>query len=433
MSSWQPSLIPTSTLLTSINPTHTLGLMATYTSAAAKLSTETGRNQLITLSRQFRGAQASLAVISGEQLTATATDDQVKAHATQLIFNNTLNLKSLEWEENLYDTNLNDGGNIFYMVIFAIVFVYTTAMIIKSRFHWYNITYFCGYGLEFAGFLGRVLSLDDNRNKDYFLLQYVTLTISPAFIMAGIYFLFAQLVVIHGRQFSVLKPMWYSYFFITTDVLSLIVQAIGGGMASLALSNNEDATPGTNTMTAGIVFQVAAMSVFVLFWIEFLNRLYFRHEPNDSVYSKRSFGNFFKLLFNTPGAQRYKWETLEENYNPRYAHIRKRKLIGYMPLAISVSVIVIYIRCVYRVVELIQGFDGYLIVHEVFLMVLDAAMIAIAGLIAIPFHPVIVFGKDNVIKAAHIKRNHDEKTDSQSLQSTQSNQSTPSNQSISKQ
>ena len=85
-------------------------------------------------------------------------------------------------------------------------------MCIKSKYWWYNVTFVCGYGLEFVGFLGRVLSFNDTSNMSHYIMQSVALTIAPAFIMAGVYFLFGQLVVIHGRQYSVLKPMWYSYF-----------------------------------------------------------------------------------------------------------------------------------------------------------------------------------------------------------------------------
>lgn len=79
-----------------------------------------------------------------------------------------------------------------------------------------------------------------------------------------------------------------------------------------------------------------------------------------------------------------------------------------MPFAMTAAVVVVYIRCVYRVVELAEGYGGYLYSHEPYLMVLDACMIAIAGIIFVPFHPYWVFGKENVVKLATIKKNQDE-------------------------
>lgn len=409
---WSPSSMPTHTVLSSINPTHTSGLQHTLSSVISRASTETDPVNLMSLSQMGRGAQASLTIIGAEQVLATATADAVKARATQAIFEATVNLNELSDEENLYNTNLKMAPNVVYLVIFAIVFFFTTGMLVTSRYHWYNITFFAGYGLEFAGFLGRSLAIHKTNDINLFLLQYITLTIAPAFIMGGIYFIFAQVVVIHGREFSVLKPMWYSYFFIATDVVSLLIQAGGGGAASIASKNHTDPAPGTNTMIAGISFQVVAMTIFLGFWFEFLNRIYFKHaktiaQTTSNPLAKRSFGNYLKFLFNTKKARAYRREHLDAYYNPKFADIRSRSYFDWFPLAVTVAVIAIYIRCVYRVAELSEGFDGYLVTTEVFLMVLDALMIAICGLIFIPFHPVLVFGSKNVIKLETIKKNHD--------------------------
>ncbi|CUM68019.1 uncharacterized protein PRCAT00005734001 [Priceomyces carsonii] len=408
---WSPSTLATSTTLRSIETTYASGLALTLSSALKNAETKTGY-ELISLSQIIRGAQASLTIILAEKVLATATESSVKSAATQAIFDASVNLHSLAWDENLYGIRLNRPGNIIYFTVFTFVFFYIVFMLIKSRFHWYNITFFCGFALEFLGFLGRILAFTDDTNMNYFLLQFVSLTIAPAFIMAGIYFLFAQLVIIHGRQYSVLKPMWYSYMFIVSDVVSLFIQAAGGGAASAATSENRDASGGTNTMIAGIAFQVFSMSVFLLFWFEFINRIYFKNsnfEESGSKLSKRSLSSFFKLVLNLKSVRVYREEYLEKFYNDKYRHIRHRVLFNWYPLVITLAVIFVYIRSVYRVVELAQGFSGYLIEHEVFLMVLDALMIALAGLVFIPFHPVWVIGADNVIKVKHIKKNLDEK------------------------
>lgn len=407
-----PSSTPTS--FKSIDPTHTSDLSVLLSEAVVSIATATFAGDLVLLSEVIRGCQASLTVISAQQVLATATDDGVKAAATEAVFHAIYNLKELANEENLYGYHLNRGGNIFFFILFTSILIFTAGMISVSRYHWYNITFVCGFVLQFLGFLGRILAFTDNTNINYYLLQYVCLTISPAFIMGGIYFLFAQNVIVHGRSYSVMKPMWYSYFFVFCDVFSLIIQGIGGGMASVASNNKQDTRPGTWTMFGGIVFQVVAMSVFVIFWFEFITRIHFKDSKKittESKYKKRSIKNWFLLLLNVKSVHSYKQNELEQFYNPKYASIRARSLVSYYPLGISVAVLVIYIRCIYRVVELKQGFSGYLVTHEVFLMTLDALMIAISGLIFIPFHPVFVFGKENILKLATIKQNKDETSD----------------------
>lgn len=409
---WTPSDgYPTSTTLKTIATDHVPDLTHLLANAVSSIMTQTYKIDLISLSRAARGAQASLSAISAEQVMATATDDLVLSLATEALFHATWNLKELKDEMNNYHYNLNRGGNIFFFIVFCFIFGYITVMLVWSRYHWYNITYFCAFALQVLGFLGRILSFDDTANINYYLLQFVSLTLSPAFLMAGVYFLFAQAVILYGRSYSVLKPMWYSYFFITTDFLSLVVQGGGGGAASIATKEQRDPSPGTWTMFGGVLFQVIAMSIFLIFWFEFLNRLYYRNaskvEENHPM-KRWTISNTFKFLFNTKSARDYRATCLEPFYNPKYKDIRARPLVPYLPLAITVAVIAVYIRCIYRVVELKQGFDGYLIRHEVFLMTLDASMIAIAGLIFVPFHPVNIFGRKNILKLATIKRNKDE-------------------------
>lgn len=414
---WSPtSGYPTSTpaSFSSINPTHTSGLSALISDALVSIATATYAGELQLLSRVIRGCEASLTVIYAQQVLATATDEAVVAAATEAIFEASYNLKELANDENLYGHYLNRGGNIFFFIFFLAVLLFNVGMLRYSRYHWYNITFVCGFVLQVLCFLGRILSFTDDTNINYYLLQYVSSMLSPAFIMGGIYFLFAQNVVVHGRSYSILKPMWYSYFFVFCDVFSLIIQGIGGGMASVASKNNQDPHPGTWTMFGGVVFQVVAMSIFIIFWLEFITRIHFKDAKKittDIKYKKKSIKNWFLLLLNVKSVHSYRQNELEQFYNPKYASIRARRFVPYYPLAISVSVLVIYIRCIYRVVELKQGFSGYLITHEVFLMTLDALMIAIAGLIFIPFHPVIVFGKENVLKLATIKQNKDEASD----------------------
>lgn len=407
LSSWTPNSFPSVTSLSSVPTDQAGALLATLTSILEQATTEANLDRLVTLASLARGAEASLTIISAEAVLATATDPQVQSAATQAWFDATLNLVDLQTPFNYYHTNLKAAPNYVYLVVFGITFLYTVGMCWKSRYHWYNIAFFAGLGLEFAGFLGRVLSIKDTSFLTYYLLQYISLTIAPAFLMGGIYFLFAQIIVIHGRQYSYLKPMWYSYFFIATDCVSLFVQAGGGGAASLASKTGADPKPGTDTMIAGISFQVIAMTVFLYFWIDCLFRLYFKHNQQTEIQLKKTPANFFRMLFNFKSIREYRFQ-LESNYNPQFASVRARKLVPYFPLAMSISVLAIYIRCVYRVVELAQGFSGYLVTHEVYLMVLDALMIAIVAIVFVPFHPLVVFGSENVVRLATIKNNADE-------------------------
>lgn len=404
MTNWTPTTMATSTTLRSVAATRASALVSSVSGAFETLLSKGStidNIDYVSASRIIRGGQASLTILSAEEVLATATAEDIKSQATQAIWNATENLLALEWEENVYDIHrLSRPANIIFLVVFAIMVLTTLLMWYKSRYWWFNVTWTCGTVLEFLGYLGRVLSFGDMTNFDYYILQLVCLTLSPVFLMAAIYNLFGQLVVIHGRHYSWLKPMYYSYIFITCDVISLVVQAVGGGLSAVAASEYDDVDPGTYTMIAGIAFQVFSMSVFLLFWFRFVWNMYFMDVNNEKIgnpLQKKTFANYLKLLINGKSANEYKQNELEKYYVPQHRKIRERKLYNFYALGITLAVIAVFIRCIYRVVELAQGFSGYLITHEVYIMTLDATMIAICCIIFVLFHPQIIMGTGNVI------------------------------------
>jgi hypothetical protein len=128
----------------------------------------------------------------------------------------------------------------------------------------------------------------------------------------------------------------------------LVVQAAGGGIASAASSKvNDNTKPGTNVMVAGIVFQMASITVFVVCAAEFLRRVMAR--PHQRQWLKT---NVMPLMF-----------------------------------AMIFSVVCIYIRSIYRTIELLQGWTGYLITHEPYFLGLDGSLMVAAVAVFNFIHP----------------------------------------------
>ena len=145
----------------------------------------------------------------------------------------------------------------------------------------------------------------------------------------------------YGRKYSPISPRLYLIIFISFDILSIAIQAVGGGLASSAGGKVPpgNTAPGTHTMMAGIIIQLISMSVFCMLWLWF-------------CFAARV---------------------------ERYSRI----------LAVTTSFVaaLILIRNFYRAVELSQGWTGYLITHEDYFIVLDGMLMAIAPLIYNIFHP----------------------------------------------
>lgn len=183
------------------------------------------------------------------------------------------------------------------------------------------------------------------------MAQEVTLIIAPVFFSAALYVLLGKLIFDLGRGSSVLTAKWYAIIFCTCDVVSLIVQAIGGAQASTA-NTNDAMNMGTHIMVAGIAFQLFTMTLFGGLLADFLWRV------------MKTNGQFRGMV--TGGM---------------------KKVFG----AILVSFLMIYIRSVYRTIELAQGWHGYLIEHEGYFIGLDAAIMAIAVGVFVVVDPAVIF------------------------------------------
>ncbi|KAH1656061.1 hypothetical protein KXX15_006023 [Aspergillus fumigatus] len=85
---------------------------------------------------------------------------------------------------------------------------------------------------------------------------------SPAFTTAGIYGVLGLMIPIIGQDKSPLQPNLYLIIFMMVDFFSLLLQAVGGGLAGAAFSQNSSPWPGTYTMVAGIIWQLVSTCVF---------------------------------------------------------------------------------------------------------------------------------------------------------------------------
>ena len=113
----------------------------------------------------------------------------------------------------------------------------------------------------------------------------VCLTIGPAFLSASIYLCLARIVVIYGEGISRFRPAFYTVTFICCDLLSLLLQAAGGAIASGANTPSQNQT-GINIMIAGLATQVASLTLFLALCAEFAFRCYQRAYEWDATYAK---------------------------------------------------------------------------------------------------------------------------------------------------
>ena len=147
--------------------------------------------------------------------------------------------------------------------------------------------------------------------------------------------------------------------FIPCDIISLVLQAIGGGMASVASNNHKSPDTGDHIMVAGLAFQVLTLGVFILLCTDFAIR---------TARNTRELG-------------------ADEALDASYATLRaSMKFKGFL-VALAVATLGIFIRSIYRVIELSQGWEGHLIKIEKYFIVLEGAMVVVAVVALNLFHP----------------------------------------------
>ncbi|KAG4253038.1 hypothetical protein FPRO03_14249 [Fusarium proliferatum] len=270
-----------------------------------------------------------------------------------------------------YDYVPTLGVGIAFCALFGLSLLGHFVQFIRKR-QWTSFAFGVGALTETIGWAGRTWSSECPYNNNAFLMQITTLIIAPTFFTAGLYVILGALINRLGRQSSVLGPRMYAIVFLTCDVIALIVQAVGGAMASTESDKIDgDTKPGTNIMVAGIVFQMAAMVVFTVLVIDFLRR----------VFLKKSYLQGRKLgpadCNNLPKA--YTW----------------------LLVAVFVSLFMIFIRSIYRTIELLQGWEGYLITHEGYFIGLDGATMVVAVCIFNFLDPVfLLWGQDDKLTPA---------------------------------
>lgn len=350
-------------------------------SASSVLATATAREIVVSNSKAINYATASIDLVSNQQILATATASQVIQSASAAVAVATASIEEFIQADNLYGMTPNYGANLTMVIAFAVFLLLHTTLGLFTRQWWFGTAFFCGAGLEMAGYIGRFLSHSNVDELNDFLVQIICLTIAPCFIMGGIYYLLSQFIVVYGTSYALIKPMYYSYIFIACDIVSLVIQAAGGGIAATNLTDDLSPDSGTHVMVAGLAFQVFSMSIYIFFFLHY----------------------FYKIQYLAYFSKSHQQHPLEPTFNSQFVALRSRPLFKYYPIVIFITVMFVYVRCIYRVIELAEGWSGFLITHEVYFMILDALMMGLTCLVLIPFHPGLIFGKSNINVAKRTK------------------------------
>ncbi|GKZ35747.1 hypothetical protein AbraIFM66950_006500 [Aspergillus brasiliensis] len=234
-------------------------------------------------------------------------------------------------------------AGVIFMVLFAGLFVVHVSQAFRYKNLWLGLAFSLGAFGEFTGWLARTVAWRCPYSVKLLEMQLAALIMAPAFTTAGIYGVLGQIVSIIGQDKSPLTSKQYLIIFMTVDFWSLSLQAIGGGIAGAAFSAHTSYWPGTYTMVAGIIWQLVSTCVFTTL-LEYV------------IYRA-----MYQILHNPP----------------------LRKITSALMIACTCMVA----RGIYRSMELMNGWEGYLFTHEIYAVILDALVMFIASLALAVWNP----------------------------------------------
>lgn len=188
--------------------------------------------------------------------------------------------------------------------------------------------------VELIGYAGRIWSHYDTTSIGGFVIQAILILVAPALFVASIYMILGRLIrTLHAEELSLIPIAWVTRVFVISDVISFSLQAGGGGIQ--AAGTLELFHIGEKIIIAGLFVQIVVFGFFMVTAVIFQYRF-----ARSAIFAS------------APAPVNWK---------------------RHLNVLYTVSALIL-VRSIFRVIEYLQGNDGYLISHEVFLYVFDALL-----------------------------------------------------------
>ncbi|CAP93842.1 Pc16g11720 [Penicillium rubens Wisconsin 54-1255] len=247
-----------------------------------------------------------------------------------------------------YRYNPSMGGAVLFTLLFMGTTFYHIFQMFKTR-TWFFIPFVIGGLFEIVGYIGRAAS--SKQSPDWtlgpYIVQTLCLLLAPALLAASIYMLLGRIIlVLQAESHAILKKKWLTKIFVTGDVMSFLLQGAGGGIQSSG--SLDSMKTGERIIIAGLFVQIIFFGFFIVVAVLFDLKL-----------------------------RKYRIPRCFSGEVPWRKHLN----------ILYATSILILIRSAFRLVEYIQGNNGYLLRHEVYLYLFDSLLMLIAMIIFNVAHP----------------------------------------------
>lgn len=227
-------------------------------------------------------------------------------------------------------------AGIIFSIIFGSIALSQLFFVFRTR-AWWMLFFVIGASLECMGWIARTVAHNCSYSDTLSTMQVATLIMGPAWTQVGVYLTSYVLISkVFGKDVSPIAPAVYIWIIFWVDTICLSLQAIGGGIAGASVTSGSSPTTGTHIMVAGIIAQLVSGCGFAVY-----------------------------LAIIIPRA---------------FDKIKASKQLTFVCIGMILSTTMMTLRGFYRSVELSQGWTGYLITHQAFVIALDASPMVVAML-----------------------------------------------------
>ncbi|CAH0044278.1 unnamed protein product [Clonostachys solani] len=241
----------------------------------------------------------------------------------------------------------NIGAAWAFVVLFAIAAVVHFSMLIWLR-AWHFIPLTLGLIGEAFGYYGRVRAHSEPNIAGPFIMQNILILGCAPLVAATVYMTLARYIrVFDIRDRIHIPPRLMTFFFVLVDVGCFVTQVFGS--AAPASGDPQGIALGRTLIISGLIAQLVALALFIL----------------TSLISHRLAISESTGLKTTP-------ITI---YGSKYFHAT---------YCVAGAMVV---RSLVRGIEYLQGDKGFIIAHEIFIYLFDAAPMLLVPVVYVFIHP----------------------------------------------
>ncbi|EPE08491.1 parasitic phase-specific protein psp-1 [Ophiostoma piceae UAMH 11346] len=266
--------------------------------------------------------------------------------------NCTLALCPVEWSILTYQPSVPANSVFIALFVVALVIHLVEGIRWRHTLGGFAIPMIIGCIDEILGYVGRLIMHGNPFSFNGFLMQIICITTAPVFFCAAIYITLARTIDFLDPTLARFNPKFLYWIFIPCDVVSLVFQAAGGALSS---TSTGDDNIGVNMSLFGLAFQVFTLIIFIALSIDYLIR-YFRANRGRPA----------------------------QHANMIHSNPTRFRIFA---VGLCAAIIFVLVRCIYRIDELSEGYDGALFHNEPVFYGLESAMITLAVFCLTLGHP----------------------------------------------